>query len=116
MNKKITIASAKTPKDLKAAYEKVKTDAKGYGFTAVAALKEDVVSAAMTKAKQGADFVVEVEDKGKLIIAQLVCDVKNSSRSVIGRREIKTVQEYQQAVSLAKVQAFNEIRKTAFGV
>lgn len=118
MNKKITIASAKTAKDLKATYDKVKNDAKGYGFATTTALKEDVVGAAMTKSKQPADFVVEVADngKGKPIIAQLVCDVKNSLRSVIGRREIKTVEEYKQAVSLAKVQAFNDVRKQAFGM
>ena len=92
-------------------YAKVKTDAKGYGFTAVAALKEDVVGKAMTDKKKPADFVVEVDTSGKTIVAQLVCDVKGAMRSVIGRKEIKTVKEFQDAVMLAKNQALAKVAK-----
>ena len=59
----------------------------------------------MTDKKKAADFVVEVDTSGKTIIAQLVCDVKGAMRSVIGRKEIRTVKEFQDAVMLAKNQA-----------
>ncbi len=61
MSEKIAIASAKTAKDLAGVYAKVKNDAKGYGFTSVAALREEVVGKAMTEKKKPADFIVEVE-------------------------------------------------------
>jgi hypothetical protein len=111
MSEKITIASAKTAKDLAGVYAKVKTDAKGYGFTAVTALREEVVGKAMADKKKPADFVVEVDTSGKSIIAQLVCDVKGGIRSVIGRREIKSVKEFQDAVMLAKNQALAKVAK-----
>mgnify|MGYP003444796244 CR=1 FL=1 len=60
MSEKYVIASAKTAKELGAAYDKVKSAAKGYGFSSVASLKEDVVGKAMTDGKKGADFVVEM--------------------------------------------------------
>lgn len=115
MSEKIVIASAKTAKDLANVYAKVKTDAKGYGFSAVTALKEDVVSKAMTDKKKPADFVVEVDTGNKAIMAQLVCDVKGAMRSVIGRKEIKTVKEFQDATMLAKNQALARTAKEIFG-
>ena len=110
MSEKITIASAKTAKDLAGVYAKVKTDAKGYGFTSVAALKEEVVSKAMTDSKKPADFIVEIETS-KVFIIQLVCDVKGAMRSVIGRKEIKTVKDFQDATALAKNQALAKVAK-----
>ena len=114
MGEKILIASAKAPKDLKTIYDKVKTESKGYGFSAVANLKEDVVSKAMLDKKKGADFIVEVEVKDKLAIVQLVCDVKGAMRSVIGRKEIKSVDDYKNAVALAKIQSFKDWTKKTF--
>ncbi len=111
MTEKIVIASAKDAKELKATYDKVKTSAKGYGFSAVTALKEDVVGTAMTQKKKPADFVVEVDVSGKMMIAQLVCDVKGAMRSVIGRKEIKTVKDFQDATHLAKNQALQKTAK-----
>jgi hypothetical protein len=107
MSEKFVIASAKTAKELGAAYDKAKSAAKGYGFSSVTSLKEEVVGKAMTDAKKGADFVVEV-DTG---IVQLVCEVKGSMRSVIGRKEIKTVQDFKSASALAKNQAFQKTAK-----
>ena len=111
MTEKIQIASAKAAKDLAATYAKVKTDAKGYGFSSVTALKEDVVGKAMTDKKKSADFVVEVDISGKVMIAQLVCDVKGALRSVIGRSEIKTGDDYAHATMLAKNQALAKAAK-----
>ena len=111
MTEKITIASAKAAKDLAGVYAKVKTDAKGYGFSAVTSLKEEVVGKAMTDAKKPADFIVEVDTSGKSIIAQLVCDVKGAMRSVIGRKEIKTINEFQDTVMLARNQALAKVAR-----
>lgn len=110
MSEKFVIASAKTAKELGAAYDKAKSAAKGYGFSSVTSLKEEVVGKSMTDAKKGADFVVEV-DTGKVFIVQLVCEVKGSMRSVIGRKEIKTVQDFKSASALAKNQAFQKTAK-----
>ena len=107
MGEKILIETAKSVKDLDGVYTKVKNGSKGYGFTAVAALKDDVVKNAMTESKKSADFIVEVDFVGNSIIAQLVCDVKGKMRSVIGRREIKSKEEWEKAVSLAKNQALS---------
>jgi hypothetical protein len=115
MAEKIPIASAKTPKDLKTTYDKVKSASKDYGFTSVTNLKEDVVSKAMTDKKKAADFVVELEIKGKVAIVQLVCDVKGAMRSVIGRKEIKTVEDYENASALAKLQAFKKFKEELHG-
>ena len=115
MTEKFQIASAKAAKDLTAAYAKAKTDAKGYGFTSVTALKEDVVGKAMTDKKKPADFIVEVDISGKVMIAQLVCDVKGVMRSVIGRKEIKTVEDFQHATMLARNQALAKTAKEIMG-
>jgi len=110
MSEKFVIANAKTAKDLGSAYDKAKSASKAYGFSAVTSLKEDVVGKAMTDAKKGADFVVEVET-GKVFMVQLVCDVKGVMRSVIGRKEIKTVEDFKSATALAKNQAFQKTAK-----
>ena len=110
MSEKYVIASAKTAKELDGAYAKAKSASKGYGFTSITSLKEDVVGKAMTDAKKGADFVVEV-DTGKVFIVQLVCEVKGSMRSVIGRKEIKTVDDFKNATARAKIQAFQKTAK-----
>jgi hypothetical protein len=110
MSEKIAIASAKTAKDLAGVYAKVKNDAKGYGFTSVAALREEVVGKAMTEKKKPADFIVEVETS-KFFTVQLVCDVKGAMRSVIGRKEIKSVKDFEDAVMLAKNQSLAKVAK-----
>ena len=109
MSEKITIASAKAAKDLAGVCQGDRRQ--GLRLTAVAALKEDVVGKAMADKKKPADFVVEVDTSGKTIMAQLVCDVKGAMRSVIGRKEIKTVKEFQDAVMLAKNQALAKVAK-----
>ena len=110
MAEKFVIVSAKSPKELGAAYDKAKASSKGYGFSSVTALKEDVVSKAMTTSKKAADFVVEV-DTGKVLIVQMVCEVKGAMRSVIGRKEIKTVDDFKSATLLAKNQALQKTAK-----
>jgi hypothetical protein len=109
MSEKFVISSAKTAKELGAAYDKAKSAAKSYGFSAITSIKEDSISKAMTDGKKGADFVVEV-DTGKVFIVQLFCEVKGTIRSVIGRKEIKTVDDFKSATALAKNQSF---KKTA---
>ncbi len=108
----IVIATAEKPKDLATTYTKVKELAKGYGFTAVANLKEDVVGKAMTDHKKKAEFVVELEVSNDKATVDLVCDVgKGKMKSVIGRKEIKKVEDYVHAEKLAKNQNLNEVFK-----
>jgi hypothetical protein len=107
---KIVIATAAKPADLKKTYEDVKAHRKDYAFDAVTNLKEDVVAKTMTDKKKGADFVVELEVSGEIAIAQLVCDVGNGAmRSVIGRKEIKSVDDWKSAKGLAKSKFLNDL-------
>jgi hypothetical protein len=114
MAEKFPIATAKKPTELKAAYEKAKTAAKDYGFTAVTNLKEDVVVKAMTDKKKPADFIVELDITNHPIV-QLVCDVKGVMRSVIGRKEIKSVDDYKNAKGLAGLQSMQKWSKEMMG-
>jgi hypothetical protein len=102
MSEKFPISSAKTAKDLGKAYDEAKKEAAKYGFTAVTALKEEVVAKAMTDTKKPADFVVEVDINGPVMLCQIYCEVKGSMKSVLGRKEIKTVDDYKKATALAK--------------
>jgi hypothetical protein len=114
MAEKFPIATAKKPADLKAAYDKAKAAAKDYGFTSVANLKQEVVAKAMTDKKKQADFIVEIETKQHPIV-QLVCDVKDVMRSVIGRKEIKTLEDFKSAKALAGIQAMQKWSKEIKG-
>ncbi len=100
----IVIESAKKPAELDGVYAKVKHEAAGYGFSTVAELKSAVVRQAMTDSKKPADFIVEVQTGDRHVVVQLVCDVKGKIHSVLGRAEIKSIDQLNKAVSLAKNQ------------
>jgi hypothetical protein len=99
MPEKFPLGTAKKADELAKVYSEVKTAAKDYGFKAVAELKADVVKKAMADSKKAADFIVEV-DAAKTMTVQLVCDVKGKLRSVLGRNEIKSVDDYKKAIKL----------------
>jgi hypothetical protein len=109
--KQIKIATADKPKDLATKYAEVKNKAKEFGFDAVTELKKDVVEKAMTDKKKKADFLVELDVVGKKGIVQLVCDVQGVMRSVIGRKQIETAEEYKKYHGLAKLQSLKDFEK-----
>lgn len=111
MTERAVLATAKKPGDLAGAYAEAKSDAKAYGFSAVTALKEDVVSHSMTEKKQPAQFVVEVDISGKVLLVQMFCEVKGGVRSVLGRKEIKSVDDAEHAIKLLKMQSYEKFKK-----
>ena len=111
MSEKFPISSAKTAKDLDKAYDEAKREASKYGFTAVTALKSEVVEKAMTTAKKPADFIVEVDINGPVMLCQMYCEVKGSMKSVLGRKEIKSVDDWKKAIHLAKNANLKKVAK-----
>ncbi len=101
MGEKFVIDSAKKSAELDKVYGQVKSHVKDYGFDTVTALKTDVIKKAMDEAKKPADFVAEYDFVNKSLIGQLVCDVKGKMRSVIGRSEIKSKEDFKKFKGLA---------------
>jgi hypothetical protein len=111
MSEKFPITSAKTAKDLDKACSEAAKEAKKYGFTTTTALKNEVVEKAMTTAKKPADFIVEVDVNGAAMLVQMYCEVKGSMKSVLGRKEIKSVDDWKNAIALAKNANLKKVAK-----
>lgn len=111
MSEKFPISSAKTAKELDKAYSEAAKEAKKYGFTTTTALKTEVVEKAMTTAKKPADFVVEVDINGAAMLVQMYCEVKGAMKSVLGRKEIKSVDDWKNAIALAKNANLKKVAK-----
>ena len=77
-------------------------------------MKSDQVKKAMTDGKKGADFLVEV-DIAKTMIVQLYCEVKGQMRTVLGRSEIKSIEDYNKAKALGKSASLNKAKAEMFG-
>ena len=114
MAERIPIASAKTVKDLKTISDKVKTESKGYGFTSVANLREEVVGKAMTDKKKPADFIVEVEIKDKIALVQLSAMSKAACGRSSGERKSSPSKITRMPSWLAKFQSFKDWTKKTF--
>ena len=115
MSEKFPMETAKKPADLDDTYKKVKAAAKDYGFTSVAELKSDVVKKAMTDSKKAAEFVVEV-DIDQAMMVQLFCEVKGKMRSVLGRSQITSVEQFKAARALAKNGNLKKASEGMFGL
>jgi hypothetical protein len=112
------IATAKKPEELEDAYQTVKGHAKDYGFASVSALKAEVVKKAMTEAKKPAEFIVQAQSPGahKGLFLDLVCDVNKKMSTVLARKELKTIKEYDSAKALAKLKNLEKNKAEMFGV
>jgi hypothetical protein len=108
MGEKFVIDAAKKSAELDKVYGQVKSHVGDYGFGKVTELKTDVVKKAMDEAKKPAEFVAEYDFVNKTLIGQLVCDVKGKMRSVIGRSEIKSKEEFKKFKALASNKTLNK--------
>ena len=109
--KNYVINSAKKSTDLAATYNKAKTEADKFDLQVATPLKEEVVATAMTSKKKQADFFIEIETGTNFIKLDFVCEVKGAGKWVLGRKMIKSFEEYQKNEALAKNLHMNMVKK-----
>lgn len=103
MGKPYSLGTAKKSSDLAAAYNKAKSEAKQFGLDVSTNLKEEVVATAMDQKKKPAEFYIDIDTVPGMIKLDFVCEVAGGVKSVLGRKAIKSVEEYKKMASLAKL-------------